>query len=95
MGQAGQRRGDLIQAESHVASGADQCQAAQRTALETALSAHRPGRAEQAEVVIVTDGRLREAAAASDLADSEQVSGTRPGGTSGCSPHRVPFVLGL
>jgi len=90
--QAGQRRGDLFEAEAHVASGADQRQAAQRAALKAALPAQRPDRAEQAEGVVVADRGLREAASAGDLADGEQVGGTRPGGTSGSSPHRVPFV---
>jgi hypothetical protein len=51
----GQGSGDLIKAETHVASGADQRQTIKRAALEAALPAQGPGGADEPDFVVVAD----------------------------------------
>src|SRR6202020_708131 len=79
-GQRGERGGDLVQGQAHVAGRPDERQSPQHVAFVAPLVSRRPRRPDESRVFVKAQRGRGEAAAGGDIAHGQMVSG--PHGSS-------------
>src|SRR3954471_1677496 len=87
-----QRRGNLLQRQPDALRRADECETTQRGPLVTALVPRGAHRGDQAQVLVIAEGRLGESGARRQLADGEQICSVQH--DDQLSSHYLNLTLG-